>query len=149
MGLDALILASAGLRRMCWEARVSEYFEPEVMLPAVGQGVLAIEGRMEDQRVRRVVAPLNHLPTQMAVLAERAFLKKLGGGCQVPLAGFARVVGDKLIMDGLVAGVDGRKVVKGRAEGPLEKNEELGCGLAEDLLRRGAEDILREVYTQG
>jgi hydroxymethylbilane synthase len=144
--LDAIILASAGLRRMCWEAKVSEYFDPEVMLPAIGQGVLAIEGRRGDERIHRAVASLNHLPTQISVLAERAFLKRLGGGCQVPIAGLARVEGEKLIFSGLVAGVDGKKVVKGRIEGAVGKNEELGERLAEELLAKGAEEILEEVY---
>ena len=144
--LDGIILASAGLRRMCWEARVSEYFDPAIMLPAIGQGVLAVEGRRGDERVDQVVAPLNHLRTQISVLAERAFLKRLGGGCQVPVAGLARVEGEKVILVGLVAGVDGKKIVKGKAEGTVEKNEELGERLAEELLARGAGAILREVY---
>ena len=144
--LDAIILASAGMRRMCWEARVSEYFDPEVMLPATGQGVLAIEGRMEDDGVRQAVVPLNHIPTQISVLAERAFLKRLGGGCQVPIAGLARTEGEKLIFTGLVAGVDGKRVIKGKIEGPVGKNEELGERLAEELLSKGAADILKEVY---
>ena len=144
--LDAIILASAGLRRMCWDARVSEYFDPAKMLPAIGQGVLAIEGRMEDERVHQVVLPLNHLPTQISVLAERAFSKRLGGGCQVPVAGLARVEGEKLIFIGLVAALDGKRVIKGKVEGPAGKNEELGERLAEELLAKGAADILKEVY---
>ena len=144
--LDGVILASAGLCRMCWEARVAEYFEPELMLPAVGQGVLAIEGRMEDERVRRAVAPLNHIPTQIAFRAERAFLKRLGGGCQVPIAGLGKVEGEKVRLTGLVAGIDGQRVVKGSAEGPFGDEEELGKNLAEELLAKGAEDILEEVY---
>ncbi len=144
--LDAIILASAGLRRMCWQARISEYFEPEVMLPAIGQGVLAIEGRKGDERIHRVVASLNHLPSQICVLAERAFLKRLGGGCQVPIAGLARVEGAKLIFIGLVAGIDGKKVVKGKVEGAVGKNEELGERLAGELLAKGADEILEEVY---
>lgn len=145
--LDGIILASAGLRRMCWEAGISEYFEPEVMLPAIGQGVLAIEGRMREERVRQVVAFLNHLPTQISVLAERAFLKRLGGGCQVPIAGLARVEEEKLVLTGLVAGIDGKKIVRGKVEGPFDRKEELGEGLADELLEKGAGEILREVYT--
>jgi len=144
--LDGIILAAAGLRRMCWDAKVSEYFDPEVMLPAIGQGVLAIEGRMEDERVRQEVVPLNHVPTQISLLAERAFLRRLGGGCQVPIAGLARAEGEKLVLNGLVAGVDGKRVIKGKIEGPVEKNEELGERLAEELLAKGAADILKEVY---
>lgn len=146
LDLDAVILASAGLHRMGWEDRISEFFDPETMVPAIGQGALAIETREEDERVRKVVEPLNHLATQISVLAERAFLQRLGGGCQVPVAGYARIESGKLILTGLVAGVDGRKVVRGKEEGPLEKNKELGERLAGDLLQRGAGEILQEVY---
>jgi hydroxymethylbilane synthase len=149
LSLDAIVLASAGLRRMGWEDRVSEYFEPEVMLPAIGQGVLAIEARFQDDRVRRLVASLNHDPTEASVTAERAFLKRLEGGCQVPIAGLAMVEPAKLTLNGMVASVDGRKVVKGRVEGTPEKSENLGRQLAEELLAKGAGDILREVYRKG
>jgi hydroxymethylbilane synthase len=144
--MDAIILASAGLRRMRWQGRVSEYFEPEVMLPAIGQGVLAIEGRAGDERVQRAVAPLNHPPTQDSLMAERAFLKRLGGGCQVPVAGLARAEGGKVVFFGLVAAVDGKRIFRGKVEGPTEKKEELGEALAEELLQKGAGDILKEVY---
>jgi len=146
LDLDAVILASAGLHRMGWEDRISEFFDPEMMVPAIGQGALAIESREGDERVRKLVEPLNHLATQISVLAERAFLQRLGGGCQVPVAGYARIESGTLIMTGLVAGVDGRKVVRGKEEGPLEKNQELGDRLAGNLLQRGAGEILQEVY---
>jgi hydroxymethylbilane synthase len=146
MNLDAIILASAGMRRLSWEDRISERFDPEVMIPAIGQGALAIEARREDERVCEILTPLNHLPTRIAVLAERAFLQRLGGGCQVPIAGFARAGPERLVLTGLVAGVDGKRLVKGRVEGRLEENADLGEGLAEDLLKRGAGQILQEVY---
>ncbi len=149
MNLDAVILAAAGLRRMKWEGQVSEFFEPETMVPAIGQGALAVETREGDERVRRAVAPLDHPSTRVSVLAERAFLRRLEGGCQVPIGGLGRIRAGKLALTGLVAGVDGRRVVKGKVEGPLEKNTELGVQLAEDLLGRGAEEILREVYQKG
>jgi len=142
--LNAVIMASAGLLRMGWEDRVTEYFEPEVMLPAVGQGALAIEGRAGDERVQKVVSSLNHFSTQLAVAAERAFLKRLEGGCQVPIAGLAKVESGKLSLNGLVASFDGRKVIKGKVEGPSLKSEDLGRQLAEELLENGAGDILRE-----
>ena len=142
--LNAVIMASAGLLRMGWEDRVTEYFEPEVMLPAVGQGALAIEGRAGDERVQKVVSPLNHFSTQLAVAAERAFLQRLEGGCQVPIAGLAKVESGKLSLNGLVASSDGRKVIKGKVEGPSLKSEDLGRQLAEELLENGAGDILRE-----
>jgi hydroxymethylbilane synthase len=149
LNLDAVILAAAGLRRMKWEGQVSEFFDPETMVPAIGQGALAVESREGDERVRRAVSPLDHPPTRVSVLAERAFLRRLEGGCQVPIGGLARIRGERLALTGLVAGVDGRRVVKGKVEGPLEKNTELGVQLAEDLLGRGAEEILREVYQKG
>ncbi len=149
MNLDAVILAAAGLNRMEWGDRVAEFFDPETMVPAIGQGALAIEAREEDERTRRAVAPLNHPPTRISVLAERAFLQRLEGGCQVPIAGLARISSGKLVLTGLVAGVDGRRMVKGKVEGTLEKNTELGVRLAEELLGRGAEEILREVYKKG
>ena len=147
--LDAIVLASAGLRRLGWEDQISQYFDPEVMLPAIGQGVLAIEGRLGDEGVHRLVAPVHHYPTELSITAERAFLKELEGGCQVPIAGYAKVESDRLGLMGLVAGIDGRKVARGRVEGSPAKGEELGKQLAAELLARGAGDILREVYQKG
>jgi hydroxymethylbilane synthase len=144
--LDAVVLASAGLRRLNWEKKITEYFEPEVLLPAIGQGVLAIEGRLGDERIDRLVAPLNHYPTEASLTAERAFLHGLEGGCQVPIAAFAKMESGRLRMTGLVAGIEGHRMIKGGVEGPVAKSEELGKQLAEELLARGAGDILREVY---
>jgi hydroxymethylbilane synthase len=144
--LDAIVLAAAGLRRLNWGDQISDYFEPEVLLPAIGQGVLAIEGRLGDERINRLVAPLNHIPTEASLMAERAFLRGLEGGCQVPIAGFARLDSGRLSLTGLVAGVEGHRVIRGRVEGPAAKSEELGKQLAEELLAQGAGDILREVY---
>jgi len=144
--LDAVVLAAAGLRRLNWGEKIAEYFEPEVLLPAIGQGVLAIEGRLGDERIHRLVARLNHDPTEASLRAERAFLQGLEGGCQVPIAGFAKVESGKLSMTGLVAGIEGHRMIKGRVEGSAAKSEELGKQLAEELLARGAGDILREVY---
>ena len=146
LNLDAVMLASAGLRRLGWEDRISEWFDPEIMIPAIGQGALAVEARQDDERVRELLAPLNHVPTGIAVLAERAFLERLGGGCQVPIAGFARIASQRLLLSGLVAGIDGKRVVRGKVEGPPEKNTDLGAGLAEELLEKGAGEILQEVY---
>jgi hydroxymethylbilane synthase len=144
--LDAIVLAAAGLRRLNWGDQISDYFEPEVLLPAIGQGVLAIEGRLGDDRINRLVAPLNHIPTEASLMAERAFLRGLEGGCQVPIAGFARLDSGRLSLTGLVAGVEGHRVIRGRVEGPAAKSEELGKQLAEELLAQGAGNILREVY---
>jgi hydroxymethylbilane synthase len=147
--LDAIILASAGLRRMGWEDRVAQFFEPEVMLPAIGQGILAMEARLQDERVQHLLASLNHSPTQLCFIAERAFLQRLGGGCQVPIAGLAQLASGKLHLSALVATGDGRKVVRGKVKGPSEEGEHWGRQLAEELLEKGAGDILCEVEKKG
>ncbi len=149
LDLDAIVLASAGLRRMGWADRVAEYFEPEVMLPAVGQGVLAIEARSQDRRIAHLAARLNHPPTQMCFMAERAFLQRLGGGCQVPIAGLAQLASGRINLRALVAAPDGREVIRGKVEGPSTQGDDLGKRLAEELLEKGARVILNEVEKRG
>ncbi len=149
LNLDAIVLASAGLRRMGWENRVTECFEPEVMLPAVGQGVIAIEARAKDKRIPPLVARLNHPPTQLCFMAERAFLQKLGGGCQVPIAGLAQMASGRINLRALVAAIDGREIIRGKVEGPSTEGEDLGRRLAEELLEKGASAILNEVEKRG
>ena len=144
--LDGVILASAGLRRMGWESKASDYFDPEVMVPAIGQGILAIETRRGNGRVRELVAELNHFPTALELEAERAFLKKLGGGCQIPVAGLARVRGNQIRLIGLVASSDGKRIVRGEKAGALGETENLGRELARELLAKGGAEILQEVY---
>ena len=144
--LDGIILASAGLRRMGWESKVSDYFDPEGMVPAIGQGILAIETHEQNSRVRELVANLNHFPTAMEFEAERAFLKKLGGGCQIPIAGMARVRGDQIRLIGLVASSEGNRIVRGEKVGTVGEAENLGRQLARELLAKGGAEILQEVY---
>lgn len=146
LNLDAIIVAAAGLHRLGWQEKITAYLEPEVMLPAIGQGTLAIEGREEDEGLRKILHPLNDLTTQQCFLAERSFLQRVGGGCQVPIAGWARIESGKLILTALVAAVDGKKVVRGEISGLPQEGQELGKKLAEDLLARGGQDILSEVY---
>jgi hydroxymethylbilane synthase len=146
MQLDGIILASAGLRRMGWENRISEYFDPDVMLPAIGQGALAVEARAKDHPLRKMLELLDHFPTRQAVGAERAFLRRLGGGCQVPIAGYAWVQSEILVLTGLVAALDGGKILREEIEGPARQGGELGETLAQTLLAKGAGEILREVY---
>ena len=146
MPLDAIIVASAGLRRMGWENQASEYFDLDVMLPAIGQGALAVEARAQDGALRRMVELLDHIPTRLAVRAERAFLRSLGGGCQVPIAGYARVQSEKLVLTGLVAALEGGRIIREKIEGPPQQGEELGEALGQTLLARGAGEILHEVY---
>jgi hydroxymethylbilane synthase len=146
---DALILAVAGLQRLGLAERVAEVLEPDVMLPAVGQGVLGIECRDGDTRVAALIAVLDDADTAARVIAERAMNERLGGGCQVPIAGFAELDGEELRLRGLVASPDGRTVL--RAEGRVlrEQGRQVGRSVAEDLLSQGADRILAEVYADG
>jgi hydroxymethylbilane synthase len=113
------------------------------MLPAVGQGALCVEVRRDDPVIGPIVAALDHRDSRLAVSAERAFLRRLQGGCQVPIAGHARIEGPQLALAGLVAGVDGTPLIADRLSGPAETAETIGMALAEVLLGRGADEILQ------
>ncbi len=141
---DGIILAQAGLRRLGVEVE-GEVLSEEVMLPAVGQGVLAVETREDDGQTLELLSFLHHEPTAVCVKAERAFLRRLEGGCQVPLAAYAVLKDSTLHIRGFVADVDGRRFFKDSVEGPPEKAEELGVRLAESLLEAGADEVLREL----
>jgi hydroxymethylbilane synthase len=141
--LAGIVLAAAGLKRLGLAERASEHLPPDVMLPAVGQGALCVEVRREDPVIGPIVAALDHRESRLAVSAERAFLRRLQGGCQVPIAGHARIEGPRLTLAGLVAGVDGTPLVADRRSGPAETAETIGMELAEILLGRGADEILR------
>ncbi|MGH7259703.1 MAG: hydroxymethylbilane synthase [Nitrospiraceae bacterium] len=143
---DAIVLAAAGLKRMGWAEQITEYLPSEVSLPAIGQGALGLEGRRDDAFVRGILAALDHHPTRTAVTAERALLERLEGGCQVPIAAHATLSGERLRLDGLVASVDGCRLVRDSVEGPVADARELGMRLAEQLLRQGGEAILNEIY---
>ena len=146
LDLDAIVLALAGVKRLGFEERITEIIPPEISLPAIGQGALGIETRMADQEVERQIRFLNDRDSSIAIRAERAFLGKLEGGCQVPIAAFARIVGAILQVDGLVGTIDGRRLIRHHVEGPIEKADSLGLELAEILLAEGAKEILDEVY---
>lgn len=143
---EAIVLAAAGLKRMGWDGQITERLAPEVSLPAIGQGALGLEGRRDDAFLRELVMALEHPPTRAAVTAERALLDRLEGGCQVPIAAHATLAGDQLRLEGLVASVDGRRIVQDRAEGPVAEAREIGLRLGEQLLRQGGEAILNEIY---
>lgn len=143
---DAIVLAAAGLRRLAWADQITEYLDPRVSLPAIGQGALGIEGRSEDQFVRSVLNRLNDRPTQTTVTAERALLHRLQGGCQVPIAAHGTLTADQLSLEGLVASVDGKTIIRDRIQGMSRDAHALGVQLAERLLARGADKILREIY---
>jgi len=140
---DAIILASAGLIRLKMRDRIREVIPAEVMLPAVGQGAVGIQCRIQDERVERLIAPLNHQPSACRVLAERSANARLGGGCHVPVGAFAELSDARLRLRGFVGSPDGSKAVYAELEGGSEHAEALGAKLAESLLNEGAGDILK------
>ncbi|MCL4475073.1 MAG: hydroxymethylbilane synthase [Nitrospirae bacterium] len=143
---DAIILAAAGVKRLGWADRITEIIPMEISLPAIGQGAIGIECRTNDDFINHLIAPLNHSETSVCVRAERAFLKKLEGGCQVPIAAHAKLAGGMIMMDGLVGSITGDRIVRGHIEGSSGDAESIGTSLAEDILSRGAKEILDEVY---
>lgn len=143
---DAIILAMAGVSRLGWENEVTEVIDPEVMLPAIGQGALGIEARLDDQTTLDRIAFLNDDVTSSCVTAERGFLHRLEGGCQVPIAAYAVREGDEVVLTGLVASVDGKQIVRDTDRGPAAEAAELGSSLAERILEAGGREILEEVY---
>jgi len=145
-GYDAIILAAAGLKRLGLAGRITELLEPETSLPAVGQGAIGIECRRDDARINALLGVLHHPATAIRVAAERAFNTRLDGGCQVPIAGYAELSGDTLRLRGLVGSPDGGVVVRGESTGNCAAAEPLGIALADELLARGADRILRDLY---
>ncbi len=143
---DAIILAAAGLKRLEFEDRITQFIATDVCLPAIGQGAVGIECRSDDAHVHNLIAPLNDYKTQIRVTAERAMNERLQGGCQVPIAGYAEIEKDLIMLRGLVGQVDGKKIIRGDIAGPIDSAAELGVVLAEDLLIRGADKILNELY---
>jgi hydroxymethylbilane synthase len=144
--LDGVVLALAGVKRLNLEKNITEILPTDISLPAVGQGALGIETRTGDQEIEQVLQFLNDPESAVAVSAERAFLKKLEGGCQVPIAAFGRMEGGLLHIDGLVGRTDGKKLIRHHLEGPSREAEAMGTRLAEILLESGAGEILEEVY---
>lgn len=143
---DAIILAAAGLKRLELDQRISEFIAPPVMLPAIAQGAIGVECRIDDPVINDLLKPLNHTETQIRVSAERAMNARLQGGCQVPIGGYAELEQGVIVMRGLVGRPDGSEVVHGVISGRPEDAEELGEVLANDLLSRGAAEILEELF---
>jgi hydroxymethylbilane synthase len=142
LGWAGTMLALAGLRRLGLEAEVTQVLSAEESLPAVGQGVLGIECRADDARIRALLEPLDHAATRQTVAAERAFLARLEGGCTVPLAGYAVLEGGQVWMRGLIGSPDGRTVLRGERRGPVGESASLGVSLAEELLGKGGKALL-------
>jgi len=140
---DAAILACAGLNRLGMQDRITARLEFNEMLPAPGQGALALEARKNDHRLANTISFINHQPTALAVLAERAFLRRMGGGCNAPVAVHARAAQESIEIEGLVASADGSRVVRKSARGNAEQTESLGSALAESILAAGGEEILK------
>ncbi len=143
--MAAIILASAGLTRLGLAEKITEQLDETTMLPAVAQGALCIETRENDSEVDKLVGTINHGKTHTAVVAERAFLKRLEGGCQVPIAALAKIDGEAISMDGLVADVDGSKIFREQISGSTGAAAALGTELAERLLSKGADVILTKL----
>ena len=145
-GLDAIVLAAAGLKRMELSQVISEYLEPERLLPAVGQGALGIETRTGDVFTNEIVESLVHQQTVTTVGAERAFLKRLEGGCQVPIGAYATLEGETLILTGMVADLKGVRLIRKEMRGDARQPEVIGERLAEVVLESGGGEILAEIY---
>ncbi|HAJ62363.1 MAG TPA: hydroxymethylbilane synthase [Cyanobacteria bacterium UBA8543] len=145
---DAIILAVAGLERLGMSDRIHQILPPEVSLHAVGQGALGIECRADDPEVLELLKALEHTPTQQRCYAERAFLRELEGGCQVPIGVNTSLDGEQLTLTGIVASVDGQKVVKDTISGDASQAEQLGNQLAQRMRQQGAQEILQEIFAQ-
>jgi hydroxymethylbilane synthase len=143
---DAIILAGAGLKRLELAERITELLDITTLLPACGQGAVGIESRVDDDDINLMLLALNDPKTQVRVLAERAMNRRLEGGCQVPIGGYAELEHGVIVLHGLVGRPDGSEIIRGSVSGFPEAAEELGVALAEDLLARGAGEILAEVY---
>ncbi len=143
---EAIVLATAGLERLGFADRIAARLDPEVSLPAVGQGAIGVECRRDDVRTNALLAPLDHLPTRLCVSAERAFNAHLEGGCQVPIGAYAEWRDGTLRLRGMVGEPDGSRVLRAELSGPAAQAEALGRRLAETLLAEGARHILDKIY---
>jgi hydroxymethylbilane synthase len=146
---DGIILAAAGLKRLGREERITQFLDDDIMLSAVGQGALGIVCRSADSSTRAALGVLDHAPTRTAVTAERSLLQTLGGSCQIPVAGRATLLGERLSIKGLVASLDGTRVIAEQLSGPSDRPSELGLAIGQKLLARGAADILAEIAQYG
>jgi hydroxymethylbilane synthase len=143
---DAIVLASAGLRRLGWENRIAELLNPEVMCPAVGQGALAVETRDDSGSAYQIATSLDYSESRIAVTAERAVLAALGGGCQVPIGALATVDAGSIYIRAIIVSPDGSQVIRKQASGPIVEAAALGQALGEQLLAAGGKQILESIY---
>ena len=142
---DGMILAKAGVTRLGWAKRITDILPFELMLPAVGQGALAIESRVGDQHIEEMLRPLHHQPTAVTVIAERALLRYLEGGCQIPVGAYGQINGSELRLDAMIGSLDGKRIVRGNKVGSIANAEQIGIDLAKELLSRGGKEILEKI----
>jgi hydroxymethylbilane synthase len=142
---DGMLLANAGVARLGWTSMVTEIFSPEFILPAVGQGALGIEIRENDTELLKLIAPLSHNETTVATTGERALLRHLEGGCQIPIGTYGRIESGSFKLEAMVGSLDGKKIVRGSIQGKPEESAALGVSLAKELLSKGAKEILDEI----
>jgi hydroxymethylbilane synthase len=141
---DGVIVAAAAMLRLGWQEKITEYLPLEHFLPAVGQGALAIEARLDDKEISELVSPLNNFTGWQGITAERAFLSAIGGGCRAPVAALGVVNGNKLRLEGMVASISGQKILRASQEGSALSAGEIGAKLAQKMLAMGAEEIIAE-----
>jgi hydroxymethylbilane synthase len=141
---DGVIVAAAAMLRLGWQEKITEYLPLEHFLPAVGQGALAIEARLDDKEISELVSPLNNFTGWQGITAERAFLSAIGGGCRAPVAALGVVNGNKLRLEGMVASISGQKILRASQEGSALSAEEIGAKMAQKMLAMGAEEIIAE-----
>lgn len=146
--LDAMILAYAGLRRLGFDSRINQLIPIDVMLPAVGQGAVAVEIRDGDKEIVELTALLDDVPTRTCVTSERAFLRRLEGGCQVPIGAFAALRNDRILLEGMVGNLDGSVIFREQIEGGVDAAEEIGDSLAAVLISKGAAELLAQTRSE-
>jgi hydroxymethylbilane synthase len=147
--LDGIVLAYAGVKRLGFEDKISDFLPHDIILPAVGQGAIAIEVRQGDSANLELAGSINHEPTDWATRTERSFLRVLEGGCQVPIGCYAEVRGENITVEGLIASLDGCRVFRGSIQGSCQDADVIGQQLAHDLLQKGAADVLAEIREAG
>ena len=145
---DCIILAAAGLKRLGFESRIHQIIPNEISLHAVGQGALGIECKSDDKKVLEIIKVLEDRPTSQRCLAERSFLRELEGGCQVPIGVNTSIQNEKLYLNGMVASIDGERLIKDQSIGNINDPEEIGKDLAKKLKNQGAEEILSEIFEE-
>ncbi len=146
---EGIIVAAAGIHRMGWAEKISQYIPSDIILSAVGQGSIGIEVRSEDYEISRIIEDINHEETFIAIAAERSLLKRLEGGCQIPIGALGTVDNGILNLEAIVSNLDGTKLLRQSLNGSAENSEELGIELAEKMLSLGADEILAEVLSTG